>query len=183
MAEVEGRFIIQGFKFISQIKLQAIHPWDPGLLITNLPAQPLKRSWVFSRDVTLLRQFRTGVNDFLGQFDMDVTRRSRMILCVDEAAANIIEHSCPKANLKSAPDFQVEASYNGQQILVVFRDNGIPFNPTKAPLIDIKNHVRSGQRGGLGVHIMRSFLDVFTYEYDSGKNIFTLGMNAALPYN
>lgn len=144
----------------------------------DLSYSPSKRSWTFNRDSSLLCQFRQSIHDFLSEFNIDQKKKMRMILCVDEAAANIVKHSSAKSENYGSISYKVDAQYDGKQIIVTFIDNGIPFNPTAAPLVDIRNHVKTGQRGGLGVHIMRTVLDVFHYEYIEGKNVFTLGMFA-----
>jgi anti-sigma regulatory factor (Ser/Thr protein kinase) len=105
---------------------------------------------------------------------MDEKKKMRMTLCVDEAAANIIEHSEPNGDSK--PYFKMIAQWKDDFLKVTFSDKGKPFDPTKAPVVDIKKHVRSGNRGGLGVHIMRNSLDLFEYERLEGQNVFTLGM-------
>lgn len=99
----------------------------------------------------------------------------RMVLCVDEAAANIVEHSKPKDGEPMV--FKVHASCSGGCLKVIFTDEGLPFDPTKAPVVDMKTHIRSGSKGGLGVHIMRLNLDIFEYEREGEQNTFTLGMN------
>ena len=101
----------------------------------------------------------------------------RMTLCADEAAANIIEHS--KSPEAMPIEFKATAKLESGFIKIIFSDNGIPFNPTKAPLVDIKNHIRSGKKGGLGVHIMRLNLDILEYKRAGDCNLFTLGMKLA----
>lgn len=97
-----------------------------------------------------------------------------MTLCADEAAANIIEHSSSAAGMPI--EFKAIAKVEQGFIKVIFSDNGIPFDPTKAPLVDIQKHIRSGKKGGLGVHIMRLNLDILEYERSGDFNLFTLGM-------
>jgi serine/threonine-protein kinase RsbW len=106
---------------------------------------------------------------------LDEKRKMRMVLCVDEAAANIIEHCQPKDNDENF-QFKMSASLSEGFFKVVFSDEGLPFDPTKAPLVDIKTHIRSGNKGGLGVHIMRLNLDIFDYQRVNDKNVFTLGI-------
>ena len=131
-------------------------------------------TWEYPLDTHILEGLRARLEDFISPLPMDEKKKMRMTLCVDEAAANIIEHSEP--NGESKPSFKMVALWENNLLKVTFSDKGMPFDPTKSPVVDMKKHIRSGHRGGLGVHIMRNTLDVFEYQRLEGQNIFTLGM-------
>lgn len=132
--------------------------------------------WSFERDVALLKVLREKVEDFIRNISLSDKKKLRLVLCVDEAAANIVEHSCENITIDGPFIFKVEARQEVDCVKFIFRDNGVPYDPTKAPLVDIKTHIRSGKKDGLGVHIMRSNLDIFEYEYKDNMNVFSLGM-------
>ena len=138
---------------------------------------PEDRIFNFRRDVTVLHELRALVEQFMLDLPLDAKRKMRMTLCVDEAAANIIEHCKESENSDHGISFQMRMTCEGGAFKVIFEDDGLPFDPTKAPLVDIKAHIRSGNKGGLGVHIMRLNLDIFEYERKDNLNQFTLGMN------
>ena len=138
---------------------------------------PEDKVFDFRRDVTVLRVLREHVEQFMLDLPLDAKRKMRMTLCVDEAAANIIEHCKESENSPNGISFKMRMSCEGGAFKVIFEDDGLPFDPTKAPLVDIKSHIRSGNKGGLGVHIMRLNLDIFEYVRRENLNQFTLGMN------
>lgn len=140
---------------------------------------PKEDVWYFPQDATILRELRERIESFMQDIPLDEKKKMRMTLCVDEAAANIIEHCIPT---EGDDDFQFKMTVacDAGFFKVVFSDKGLPFDPTKAPLVDIKTHVRSGKKGGLGVHIMRLNLDIFEYQRVEDHNIFTLGMSLGL---
>jgi len=138
----------------------------------NLPSP---EELAFDKDSTQLHILRDKVEAYLNKVPLDDKRKMRMILCVDEAAANIMEHGEP-AQAGQSLSFWVTLCCEDGYIKVIFKDNGKPFDPTLAPLVDLKSHIRSGKRGGLGVHIMRVNLDIFDYDRENDKNHFILGM-------
>ncbi|MBF0198820.1 MAG: ATP-binding protein [Planctomycetes bacterium] len=138
-----------------------------------------KYQWVFPREVGLLVDLREKIQQVMEDLPMDDKQKLRMVMCVDEAAANIVEHTVPKEDDENFV-YIVTAEVLDGYFKVIFSDKGMPYDPTQAPLVDIKAHVKSGKKDGLGVHIMRLSLDILEYEYDeSGENIFTLGMKIA----
>ena len=53
-------------------------------------------------------------------------------------------------------------------------DNGHPFDPTAVGAPDIDAAVERRPIGGLGLHIIRTFADRMTYEFENGRNRLTL---------
>lgn len=141
---------------------------------------PSSEEFSFQRDCSQLRVLREKVEVYLEKLSMDAKRKMRMVLCVDEAAANIMEHGEP-ASVSEELTFWVTLCVEEGFIKVIFKDNGKPFDPTQAPLVDLKAHIRSGNKGGLGVHIMRVSMDIFEYDRLGDHNVFTLGMNLSTP--
>jgi anti-sigma regulatory factor (Ser/Thr protein kinase) len=61
-----------------------------------------------------------------------------------------------------------------ENIVMRFQDSGKPFDPTKkeAPNLDIP--IAEREIGGLGLHLVKKFMDAVDYEYSNGKNILTV---------
>ncbi len=137
---------------------------------------PLEVSWDCKRDLRELQNIREKLNGFLNEVEFPPERIAKLILCVDEAAANVIKYcaTCPPPNPPC--DFRVQLKYDGTEFTISFIDQGIPYDPTSYPEVDLASHIRSGKRGGLGLHIMRKNLDIIRYEYSEGANRFTLGV-------
>jgi len=68
----------------------------------------------------------------------------------------------------SHTDFVVEVS-----------DNGKPFNPLDHPEPDLNQPLEERPIGGLGIHLIRKFVDQLAYRRDAGRNILTLRKRAA----
>ena len=53
-------------------------------------------------------------------------------------------------------------------------DDGIPFDPSKAPQPDLACGMENTKVGGLGIHLIKNLMDEVDYQRTDGKNILTL---------
>jgi len=61
------------------------------------------------------------------------------------------------------------------EIVIVFEDKGIPFNPLECKEPDIKSGLGKRKIGGLGIYTSKKMLDnKLRYRYEEGKNILTI---------
>lgn len=56
-------------------------------------------------------------------------------------------------------------------LVVEIEDDGRPFNPLEAPAVDTSLPLDQKPIGGLGVHLIRHFMDELEYRRDANKNI------------
>lgn len=94
-----------------------------------------------------------------------------MIQAVDEAATNVIFHGYRG----SSGIIEVELEADGNALVVRLRDDAPAFDPTSvpAPNFDIPLHLRP--LGGLGVYLIRQFVDRMSYRRtETGQNELTL---------
>jgi sigma-B regulation protein RsbU (phosphoserine phosphatase) len=68
----------------------------------------------------------------------------------------------------------VEAMANEERLKFVFTDNGQPFDPTTRYEVDTSQPIEERPIGGLGIHLIRRYMDSINYERVDGKNILTL---------
>lgn len=91
-------------------------------------------------------------------------------LAVEEAMTNIIEHGY-KGN---GGDIEIEASRQGNAILIHIKDKGIPFDPTKAPEPDFSLSLWDRKPGGAGIFLMLQSMDEVKYTSEAGENTLIL---------
>ena len=62
-----------------------------------------------------------------------------------------------------------------QEIRISFKDQGIPYNPLEcqSPSFDIPFEDR--RIGGLGIYMVKKFMDHVEYRHEDGSNIFIIG--------
>jgi anti-sigma regulatory factor (Ser/Thr protein kinase) len=63
--------------------------------------------------------------------------------------------------------------------MIEVEDDGPPFNPLDLPAVDITLPLEQRPIGGLGIHLIRRFMDEIEYQSEGGKNV--LRMRKRLP--
>lgn len=95
----------------------------------------------------------------------------QMNLAIEEAVVNVINYAYPAG---SPGKVNVEATANDQKLKFVITDTGKPFDPTTRGNVDTSLPVEERNIGGLGIHLIRKYMDSINYEREDGKNILTL---------
>lgn len=62
----------------------------------------------------------------------------------------------------------------GGDLVVQVEDDGQPFNPLDRPEVDTSLDLADKPIGGLGIHLMRRFMDQLSYRYEGSKNVLTM---------
>lgn len=94
-------------------------------------------------------------------------------LAVDEACSNIIKYGYPNTQ-EDVGLITIICSTRGNEVVIVIRDRGTPFDPTTAQPPDLTANWEERAIGGLGIHFMKTLVDELTYEYRDGKNVLTM---------
>ncbi|MBE2188013.1 MAG: ATP-binding protein [Desulfobulbaceae bacterium] len=91
---------------------------------------------------------------------------NKIVLAVDEACSNLIEHAYKKDSTKL---LCVEIDSFDKEFIVKILDNAIPFDPSNVELPDMEKYFKVLKRGGLGIKIMRLVMDEILY-YPSNEH-------------
>lgn len=92
-------------------------------------------------------------------------------ISIDEACTNIIKHGYSKDQSGS---ITMKVLVNEDRLIVELIDQGKSFDPNSVSNPNLKNYVDTGKKGGLGIFIMRKFLDEINYEINNHHNILRL---------
>lgn len=57
-----------------------------------------------------------------------------------------------------------------QTLLIKISDDGDPFDPFSLPAPDLSLSISERQIGGLGVHLIRSYMNEYAYRFNNGLN-------------
>lgn len=119
-------------------------------------------------DLAAIRQF---AEETLTAVCPDPDTLSELIIALNEAVTNVIVHG-----YRGQPGFiEIAMERTDQQLLIHLRDQAPFFDPTSAPQPDVTLPLEKRQLGGLGVHMMRQFVDGLSYRpISSGGNELTL---------
>ena len=114
------------------------------------------------------------VNDYLeGLFDeADVPFKVRIqvLTAVEEIFINIASYAYEGGEGTAV----LETEINGDAIKLVFKDQGIPFDPLAKPDPDITLSAEERGIGGLGIYMVKKMMDQVSYVRSNGWNILTL---------
>ncbi len=127
----------------------SIEPYKKDLRITNE-----------TKNLSLVRQV---VGEVLDRTPFGKDDKAKIILAVDEAVANVVEH----AYEGKKGDIDLVFFLDEDRLEITIRDNGKKFNPELIPTPDIHEHIKRGLKGGLGMFLMRKIMDEVRYSLDS----------------
>jgi anti-sigma regulatory factor (Ser/Thr protein kinase) len=114
--------------------------------------------------------------NFCNSFGVSGRRRYFSALCTEELAGNIVRHGF-KDGKKHSIDIRV--SYVNEEIVISFKDDGIPFNPEEAArLFGTEYKAESGVNiedlHNIGLQLVSRISKSMTYQNTFGLNILTL---------
>jgi len=90
---------------------------------------------------------------------------------VDEACSNVIEHAyC----MECEDDIEVTVESLEDRLVITIRDHGKPFDPKKIRTPNLKAKLTNRSDHGLGIYMMRQWMDEVEYFFVPGTNTLTL---------
>lgn len=90
---------------------------------------------------------------------------------VDEACSNIIEHAY---GLKNFGEIDVSIRTEPGTITITLTDYGEPFNPEYVKDPNLNTDLKERDNHGLGIYMMKQWMDVVNFAVLDNKNILTL---------
>lgn len=123
-------------------------------------------------NLSLIGEF---IGDTTSEFGLDNRKIFNVQLAVDEACTNIIEYGY--ANEGGMID--IACQRRGDEIVVVIKDRGKPFDPTSVQPPDLNASLEERKAGGLGIYFMKTLMDEVRYEFKEGKNVLTMVVSSS----
>lgn len=123
--------------------------------------------------VPVCTDFIRQTADFLDSCLIEVTadispkQANRLHIAVDEVASNLSAYS-------GASEACLRFVSQGSEIILTFRDNGIPYDPFAAPFPDTTGSAAERPIGGLGLLLVKRLMNDVHYERRDGQNVLTL---------
>ncbi len=94
-------------------------------------------------------------------------KASNLKLCTDEIYSNILRYS-------HATKVEIQYDHRDAQVMLIFRDNGIPYDPTGEHIDGQKEIVDEEEIGCLGIYMVKNTADSMSYIYEENQNILVL---------
>jgi len=91
-----------------------------------------------------------------------------MTLILEELYTNTITHGASDGR-----DIFIEVNLgiNKNELVMTYKDNGIPFNVLELPDPDLTASIENREVGGLGVYYVKTLTDSVEYEYLEKQNV------------
>ena len=94
--------------------------------------------------------------------------RFHVLLALEEAVANIIEHGEVRGQI------HIHCQYDREKLQLEIEDQGRPFDPSKIAPPDVSSSLEDRKPGGLGIYFIHQYMDQVEYQYQDHKNLLTL---------
>ena len=121
-----------------------------------------------SCDKNNLKIVRDFVTDFLSPHHLSAIILNQIILAVDEITANLIIHSNQENNNKH---IKLTIKELGDTFLFEIADKGISFELDRYVEPDIKDYIRIGKKGGVGIALVKRIMDKVEFSSQGTTNV------------
>ncbi len=121
-------------------------------------------------DIETIPQLNEFVDIACEEAGLDMAMTLNLNLAIEEAVVNVMNYAYPNGK----GDVQVDIKTDSDSIVVVLKDSGIPFDPTKKGDVDTTLSVEERPIGGLGIHLVKQIMDKVSYLRHDNQNILTL---------
>jgi anti-sigma regulatory factor (Ser/Thr protein kinase) len=122
-------------------------------------------------DLSEMAKVREAVQQFSRKHHLNEEIIFVIDLCLEEFITNIIKYGYADQNRHV---IQIRASLNDNCLLLEIRDDGQEFDPTKIPEPNLDAPLEERKIGGLGIHLVRNYVNSMEYRREDGKNVITL---------
>ena len=123
-------------------------------------------------DVNNLETITAFVDECLEQIDCPLRIQTQLDIAVDELFSNIAYYAYP--NGSGSATLRVEVAEDPSFAILTFIDSGVPYDPLARPDPDTTLSAEERKIGGLGIYMVKKFMDAVSYAYEDGKNILTI---------
>lgn len=130
--------------------------------------QSLKHELKVPADMRYLADLREFVVRVGKQYGFDDKVISTLKLATDEAVTNIIRHSY--RDMPGKGYVTIRAVIKTNSLIIILIDQGKTFDPRNAKPPNMKEYVKIGKKGGLGIFMLQKLMDEIDYHVTSEGN-------------
>ena len=113
---------------------------------------------------------------FAAEHRLPAKARQAADLALEEHVTNVLKYAYSDTALH---EIRVRLSCDERALHVEVEDDGRAFNPLEVPPVDTSVPLEQRSLGGLGVHLMRQFMDALDYRREGGRNILRMSKRLA----
>ena len=134
----------------------------------------LRKSLVLPNDTSEVPRLNDFVAEVCEAVGLESIVAMQVKLAIEEAVVNVMKYAYPQG---TRGDVTIEAVSNDVRLKFTIIDSGKPFDPTVLPEVDTTLPAKERRIGGLGIHIVRQFMDSINYERSGNLNILAIRKN------
>jgi serine/threonine-protein kinase RsbW len=122
-------------------------------------------------DYAEIRNASNWLAKVCAELAVPISEINRLDICLNEALANIIEHGGYDVKLNPIiMKVQIANDSLSSELTVTLSDKGKPFNPLTYQQKNRANLLEDTEPGGLGLTMMKEFVDELNYTYSNQSN-------------
>ena len=128
----------------------------------------------FGRTFGSLESIFGFVAEFLAANGLPASAAFELDLVLEELFTNMVKY-----HPHGAPEIEIGLTRLGPDVVVVLRDFDVePFDPTRAPLVDVGRPLGERPTGGLGLHLVRRIARDLRYDYRDRSSTITVTLRS-----
>jgi anti-sigma regulatory factor (Ser/Thr protein kinase) len=112
-----------------------------------------------------------ALEEFSDSAGLDLRTAQAAEMALDELLTNIISYGYLDSGKHK---IVVEMCVEGDALQMVISDDGIPFNPFEQEEPDLDSSFDERKLGGVGIHLVKKFMDEYSYQRLGARNVVTL---------
>lgn len=112
------------------------------------------------------------IEGYLNQGGCKEEIRTEILISVEEIYVNIAHYAY--GGEAGEVVVQMEIVEESGVCRIVFRDRGVPYNPLEKEDPDISLSTEERKIGGLGIYMVKQYMDRVLYRYEDGWNVLTM---------
>ena len=128
-------------------------------------------SFTIRNELTAVSKAQASLQRFAQQSRLPEGVRRQVSTVLDELLNNVISYGFADGR---KGDIEVSLEVFDDSTLLRIIDDGDPFNPFARLPPDTSAPLAQRQVGGLGIHLVRTMMDEYSYKRTAGKNVVTL---------
>ena len=121
--------------------------------------------------INYLPVLRNFISRIASKYRFSKSEINALTISVDEACTNIIKHGYRNTQSGS---ITMNVHVKNDCLVVELIDHGTSFDPNQVSDPNISQYIQNGKKGGLGIFIMKKFLDDIQYMSSAQANILRL---------
>jgi len=130
----------------------------------------------FGRTFSSLEGIFRFVAEFLESNGLQASAAFELDLVIEELFTNMVKY-----HPHGAPEIEIGLTQLGPDLVVVLRDFDVePFDPTRAPRVDVGRPLGERPTGGLGLHLVRRIARDLRYDYHDRSSTITVTLSPGL---